>query len=115
MCGITTIISKKDLAIDSWFAEEASNIISHRGPDGHGYFYGKNFALAHRRLAIIDLSDDGAQPMQRHGLVITFNGEIFNYIELREELKSAGCTFETETDTEVILQSYKYWGNDCQN
>lgn len=115
MCGITTIISKTNLAVESKLLEEATDAIKHRGPDGYGYYYGSNFAMGHRRLAIIDLSDDGIQPMERHGFVITFNGEIFNYIELRDELATLGYKFSTETDTEVILQAYKHWGEDCQN
>lgn len=115
MCGITAIISLNNESINQYLLESATNIISHRGPDGAGYYIGNNFALGHRRLAVIDLSDSGKQPMERHELVITFNGEIFNYIELREELISRGFVFQTETDTEVILQAYNCWGQNCQN
>ena len=88
--------------------------IRHRGPDGEGFFFGENFAFGHRRLSILDLSTDGSQPMTyREKNVITFNGEIYNYIELREELKDKGYTFHTQTDTEVILAAYDCWGESC--
>lgn len=86
----------------------------HRGPDSDGYYFDKNIAFGFRRLAIIDLSEEGNQPMYyQDKYVIVFNGEIFNYIELKEELSKAGYTFKTQTDTEVILASYDYWGSDC--
>lgn len=70
--------------------------------------------FGHRRLSIIDLSTNGHQPMSDEaGNWIVFNGEVYNYIELREELKKQGCTFKTESDTEVIMAAYRVWGNDC--
>jgi asparagine synthase (glutamine-hydrolysing) len=74
---------------------------------------GAHLYLGHRRLAILDLSAAGHQPMERNGLWIVFNGEIYNYIELREELKAAGHEFSTRTDTEVILAAYDEWGEEC--
>ena len=115
MCGITAIISKNQDAISADLIQAMTDIIDYRGPDGYGYYFGANFALGHRRLAIIDLSVDGHQPMNRHGYTITFNGEIFNYIELKEQLIELGYHFETDTDTEVILVAYKHWGEECQN
>jgi len=115
MCGISTVISLNNHPVEKELLDKASDTILHRGPDGYGYYYGKYFAMAHRRLAIIDLSEDGLQPMHRHDLIITFNGEIFNYIELREELIQLGYKFETKTDTEVIIQAYRCWGYECQN
>jgi asparagine synthase (glutamine-hydrolysing) len=115
MCGISVIISQKNKAVAQELIQASTDIIHHRGPDGEGHYFGGNFAFGHRRLAIIDLSEDGVQPMHRHDLVITYNGEIFNYIELREELKSYGYSFETETDTEVILNAYRHWGFACQD
>ncbi len=115
MCGISVIISKSNKPISPNLIKASTDIIHHRGPDGDGHYFGSHFAFGHRRLAIIDLSDDGVQPMHRHDLLITYNGEIFNYIELREELVSYGYIFETETDTEVILNAYLHWGVDCQN
>ena len=115
MCGISIIISQNNNPISSKLIKDSTDCIEHRGPDGDGFYFGDNFAFGHRRLAIIDLSKDGCQPMDRHNLVITYNGEIFNYIELREELRNYGFIFETETDTEVILNAYKHWGFECQN
>lgn len=92
--------------------------IAHRGPDGRGHYVGLPVAFAHCRLAIIDLST-GAQPMQAQGdgdadaAVITFNGEIYNYQEVRGELEALGRTFQTRSDTEVLLQAYLEWGAAC--
>lgn len=92
-----------------------SRLIAHRGPDGHGSWIAASgrVGLAHRRLAIIDLTPSGAQPMHaQNGTVITFNGEVYNYIELREELASSWA-FRSSSDTEVILAAYERWGDAC--
>ncbi len=92
-----------------------SHLIAHRGPDGRGFWSteGGTCGMAHRRLAIIDLSPSGLQPMKgQDGSVICFNGEIYNYLELRRELE-AGWTFRTDTDTETILAAYARHGTDC--
>jgi asparagine synthase (glutamine-hydrolysing) len=92
-----------------------SHLIAHRGPDGHGYWRAADDAcgLVHRRLAIIDLSPTGHQPMTApNGTVITYNGEIYNYLELRKELAS-GWQFRTSSDTETILAANAKWGDDC--
>jgi asparagine synthase (glutamine-hydrolysing) len=118
MCGIAGIILKKgpyeplqDMLI------HMTNQIHHRGPDGEGVYYEKNVGLGHRRLAIIDRSTMGHQPMfyQDGQLVITYNGEIYNYIELRQELSQKGYRFDSHTDTEVILAAYAEWGEGCVN
>jgi len=90
-------------------------VLAHRGPDGEGIHEDGPVGLAHRRLAILDLSDAGAQPMASPDgrLVVTYNGEIFNYLELRDELTAAGWRFRSRTDTEVILAAYHVWGDDC--
>jgi asparagine synthase (glutamine-hydrolysing) len=91
-----------------------NQLIFHRGPDGDGIYFGNNFAFGHRRLAIIDLSDDGHQPMAYlDNYVIIYNGEIYNYIEIRETLIDKGYTFNSKSDTEVILAAYDYWGEQC--
>lgn len=114
MCGISGIISKRNQSIDSNQIKAINDIILHRGPDGEGFYYGSNFALAHRRLAIIDLSTNASQPMNwQDKYVITFNGEVFNYIEIREELLREGYNFKSSSDTEVILAAYDKWGSDC--
>jgi asparagine synthase (glutamine-hydrolysing) len=116
MCGITGIINKKSNITDQVEVRRMNDLIAHRGPDGEGFYFKQNVGFGHRRLAIIDLSDDGLQPMHyQDKLVITFNGEIYNYLELREELKNSGYEFHTQTDTEVILAGYLHWGEDCVN
>lgn len=83
-----------------------------RGPDGRGSWSDPRCAFGHTRLAIIDLSEGGAQPMIRDGLVITFNGEIYNHVALRRELESLGHTFRSRSDTEVLLAGWRQWGRD---
>ena len=92
----------------------ASQEIRHRGPDGHGYWQEGGVSLGHRRLSIIDLTDGASQPLTSFNkdVVIVFNGEIYNYLSLREELEKKGHLFQTKSDTEVVLASYKEWG--CQ-
>src|SRR5262245_53560111 len=85
--------------------------LRHRGPDGEGVRCGPGYGLGHRRLSIVDVAG-GAQPMDdgTGELWVTFNGEIYNYLELRAELEAAGCRFRTRTDTEVLLHGYRVWG-----
>ena len=94
---------------------QMNEVMVHRGPDAGDVFYDNNIGLCHRRLSIIDLSDDGKQPMKNDDgrYVIVFNGEIYNFLELREELKEAGIKFRTSTDTEVLLYTYIEYGIDC--
>ncbi|MBK9192774.1 MAG: hypothetical protein IPM77_15470 [Crocinitomicaceae bacterium] len=114
MCGVSGIINKDKSPVQPDLIRSMNDLIIHRGPDGEGFYFGQNFAFGHRRLAIIDLSENGHQPMfYGNDLIITFNGEIYNYIELREELKLLGQEFMTESDTEVILAAYNQWGNSC--
>lgn len=113
MCGIAGIISKNNVDIKDEIVK-MTDIISHRGPDGFGYYHGNNFSFGHRRLSIIDLTTKGAQPMTyKDRYVITYNGEIFNYIELKSELLMKGYEFYTDSDTEVIMAAYDFWGKDC--
>lgn len=115
MCGISGIIHRKGLSVQPEMIREMNQKIIHRGPDGDGFFETATFAFGHRRLAILDLTDDGKQPMHYadQGLTITFNGEIYNYIELRDELISLGYPFHSKSDTEVILAAYQAWGKNC--
>lgn len=116
MCGISGIINKNGLAVDKREIQKINNMISHRGPDDEGFYFEKNFAFGHRRLSILDLSKDGHQPMYYlDKYVITYNGEVYNYIEIKEELVNYGYTFYSNTDTEVILASYDKWGENCVN
>ena len=114
MCGISGIINKNGAAVTHDEIRSINDLIAHRGPDGRGLFFGDNFALGHRRLAILDMSSAGHQPMIYHDrYVLTFNGEIYNYLELKEELSSAGYEFTSHSDTEVILAAYDKWGEEC--
>ncbi|MBK8628519.1 MAG: hypothetical protein IPN86_24100 [Saprospiraceae bacterium] len=90
-----------------------ANATSHRGPDNTSFLQFNDCYLAHNRLSIIDLSSDGNQPMQSKNLSIVFNGEIYNYKEIRLELQEKGYKFNTKSDTEVILVAYREWGDLC--
>jgi asparagine synthase (glutamine-hydrolysing) len=109
MCGIFGFVGRDLPPVDD--LARVANLLSHRGPDGGACWHEPGVFLAHRRLSIIDLST-GAQPMfSADGrYVITFNGEIYNYVELREELRAGGVEFRTASDTEVILAGYARWG-----
>ena len=114
MCGISGIISKSNAPIPEERIKRINNLVGHRGPDGEGYYFGSNFAFGHRRLAILDLSERGRQPMcYQDRFWITHNGEIYNYLEIRRDLEAKGHTFITGTDTEVILAAYAEWGPEC--
>lgn len=116
MCGISGIISKNKKQIPSNLIKEMTDKIAHRGPDGDGFYVNNRVQFGHRRLAIIDLSNDGHQPMYYNDeLIITYNGEIYNYIELRNELIHNGYKFHSKCDTEVILAAYAHWGDQCVN
>ena len=115
MCGIAGII-KKDLSeVNITEIKLMTDRISHRGPDGEGHYINKNIALGHRRLAILDLSEAGHQPMINDDIILVFNGEIYNYIEIREELLSLGYSFNSNTDSEVIIKAYIEWGESSVN
>jgi asparagine synthase (glutamine-hydrolysing) len=115
MCGLTAILNFDGAPIDRRRLELMTGSIQHRGPDDVGYYVDSNIGLGFRRLAILDLTPSGHQPMSTLDgrYVIVFNGEIFNYIELRAELKKAGHTFRSSGDTEVLLYAYKEWGLRC--
>jgi len=115
MCGITGILNLNKKPVDKTVLTKMTKTLSHRGPDDEGIFVDKNIGLGHRRLSIIDLSSAGHQPMfyDNKNLIIVYNGEVYNYLEIKEELVNKGYKFVTKTDTEVILASYKEWGTDC--
>jgi len=117
MCGIAGIynLSGKPKAESEKLVRQMTDSIAHRGPDDEGFFIDDKIALGHRRLSILDLSEAGHQPMfsQDKNLVIVFNGEIYNYKEIAEELKTEGYQFKSGSDTEVILASYDKWGKGC--
>lgn len=117
MCGIVGIVHKTGAPVSCEELDRAINMASHRGPDGSGTWRTGNLGLGHLRLAIIDLSSGGSQPMHSAdgALTLTFNGEIYNYLELRNELAAKGRHFHTTSDSEVILAAYAEWGVDCVN
>ena len=117
MCGISGIVNRNSQKIQDKEIQNMNDLISHRGPDDEGFFFQDNFAFGHRRLSILDLSSDGHQPMHYLGekYTITYNGEVYNYLEIKEELVSCGYVFNSNTDTEVILAAYDKWGEECIN
>jgi len=115
MCGIVGMVMLNQGRIDAKLFESMVDTLTHRGPDDKGIQYFENVALGHRRLAIVDLSSSGHQPMSNEDntLWIVYNGMIYNYIELREELRNLGHKIKSDTDTEVILHAYEEWGASC--
>ncbi|MBX2923995.1 MAG: asparagine synthase (glutamine-hydrolyzing) [Chitinophagaceae bacterium] len=120
MCGIAGIISRDTGSIDRQRLKKMSDALAHRGPDGEGVWINRrgNAGFAHRRLAVIDLSPAGAQPMhypstEEPRYTIVYNGEIYNYIELKEILQAKGYIFHTQSDTEVILAAYDCYKENC--
>jgi asparagine synthase (glutamine-hydrolysing) len=114
MCGISGVFDFSGAPADRDLVTRMCRSIAHRGPDGEGYYVAGAVGLGHRRLSIIDL-EGGAQPIcnETGRMQIIFNGEIYNFIELREELEKKGHIFKTRSDTEVILHGYEEWGLDC--
>ena len=118
MCGITGFIDyNKSLNVE--ILTRMISSIKHRGPDGHGNVIVDDdqflLGFGHTRLSILDLSNSGAQPMKKHNFILTFNGEIYNFTEIREELILLGYSFVSRTDTEVILSAFDKWGESCVN
>jgi asparagine synthase (glutamine-hydrolysing) len=114
MCGIAGIAGFRDGASIPSSTARMARALSRRGPDGEGMYQWSGAALAHRRLAIFDLSAAGCQPMLSadKSVGITFNGAIYNFRALRQELESAGISFHSQTDTEVLVEGYRVWGID---
>lgn len=118
MCAIAGYVVKSDkYRADGNFVKIMTDKLVHRGPDAEGQWTDDQVALGHRRLSIIDLDAKSNQPMVSHDgrYVITFNGEIYNYIELKKELLNQGAVFKTQSDTEVIMEAYRYYGVKCFN
>lgn len=115
MCGIVGAVLSNKVPISLVALKKMSDAIIHRGPDGEGSWIENNVGLAHRRLAIIDLSAAATQPMESFDqrYILTYNGEIYNFIELRIELESYGYQFKSKSDTEVLLYAFHHWKEAC--
>ena len=111
MCGISGIFDRSGACADQALLERMTEALRHRGPDGVGHFIHGQVALGHRRLSILDV-EGGAQPISNEdgNVQVVFNGEIYNFIELRKELAALGHVFKTRSDTEVIVHAYEQWG-----
>ncbi len=116
MCGIAGLYG---IPADADVLPRMLDAIAHRGPDAEGVHeivsHGADVRLGHRRLSIIDLSEAANQPFEKDGLIIVYNGELYNYKELGEELRASGVQFRTTSDTEVVLEAWRKWGADCLN
>src|SRR6266496_662257 len=117
MCGIAGIVSPNASLVQQQRLQCMANTLQHRGPQGEKFWIDskQQVGFAHRRLCIIDLSEQAAQPLHHLHYTIIFNGEIYNYVELKEELQKKGYNFFTQSDTEVIPAAYDCWGFDCVN
>ena len=116
MCGLVGTVSLLPIINREWL-KVGRDAMEHRGPDGAGEWWSDDgrVGLAHRRLSIVDLSIAGHQPMRndQRGLTIVFNGEIYNFLELRTQLEGHGYRFKSNSDTEVLIAAYQVWGEDC--
>ncbi|MBA45865.1 MAG: asparagine synthase (glutamine-hydrolyzing) [Euryarchaeota archaeon] len=112
MCGIAGILNLDGSYVEYKILKKMTDIISHRGPDGEGHWIEKYVGLGHRRLSIIDPTLAGRQPMQTNDrrFVISYNGEVYNYLKIRKELKKRGYHFNSKTDSEVVLNAFSEWG-----
>jgi asparagine synthase (glutamine-hydrolysing) len=113
MCGIAGVVRFDGEPVSRSVLEGMAAAIRHRGPDGDGVWLQDNVGFGHRRLAILDLTDDAAQPMRSAdgSSVLIYNGEVYNFRELRRELETHGCRFRSTGDTEVVLQALRHWGH----
>lgn len=114
MCGIAGYFNVSEKPADKATVKAMADKIVHRGPDGQGFWLGGSAAFAHNRLAIIDLTEAANQPMESHDgrYVMVFNGEIYNYMDLRQDMERKGHVFKTQSDVEVLLEGYCKWGTD---
>jgi asparagine synthase (glutamine-hydrolysing) len=114
VCGIAGIVAPNGSTVDKSLLERMTRTLAHRGPDAEGLFVHENVGLGHRRLSIIDLSS-GQQPLfnEDGSVAVVYNGEIYNFMEIRSELEVRGHAFKTHCDTEVIVHAYEEWGAGC--
>ena len=117
MCGIAGIVNLNGKPVSGRILKKMTKALIHRGPDGEGHWIEENIGIGHRRLAILDLSKSGDQPMVSNNkrYIISYNGEIYNYLDLKKKLVKKGFTFKSRTDTEVILNSFIEFGPSCVN
>jgi len=115
MCGIAGALHFNRAPVEADRIQAMTDVLTHRGPDDQGVYVFRSMGLGHRRLAIIDLSPAGKQPMTNEDrtIWITFNGEIYNFMDMRQELERKGHRFQSATDTEVVIHAYEEWGIDC--
>ena len=115
MCGIAGIISTQNNFVQEFQLNKMAQTLEHRAPDAEGFWINetKNIAFEHRRLSILDLHSSANQPFHYLHFTIVYNGEIYNYVEIKEFLITKGYSFSTQSDTEVILAAYHFWGKDC--
>ncbi len=115
MCGIVGVCNLNGEPVPARLLKRMTDVIAHRGPDGEGHYSDGPVGLGHRRLAIIDLSPAGHQPManETSDVIITYNGEIYNFQKLRVELEALGHRFHSQTDTEVVVHAYEEWDKQC--
>jgi asparagine synthase (glutamine-hydrolysing) len=115
MCGIAGLLHLNGDLVSSASLRRMTDAISHRGPDGEGYWFERNIGFGHRRLAIIDPSVAGHQPMvsSDHRYVLTYNGEVYNYRDIKKRLEAEGIWFRSNTDTEVVLYALAIWGTNA--
>lgn len=117
MCGIAGIVNFNKMQVDNSILWQMTDALAHRGPDDRGVYIDNFIGFGHRRLSIIDLSERGHQPMhtENKDFVITYNGEVYNFKELRKKLEREGLTFKSLSDTEVVLKSFMRWGANSLN
>ena len=115
MCGIAGVYNVDGRPVVVGVIKAMTDSLIHRGPDGEGLYVDGPIGLGHRRLAIIDLSPAGHQPMANEtgDVIITYNGETYNFQKLRVQLEAMGHQFHSQSDTEVVVHAYEVWGEDC--
>jgi asparagine synthase (glutamine-hydrolysing) len=115
LCGIAGIVNKNSAPVYKGDIIRMTDAMAHRGPDDAGVFTDGPVGLGHRRLSIIDLSSAGHQPMHNEDgqIALVFNGEVYNFRELRNHLEDRGHRFHSQTDTEVVVHAYEEWGENC--
>src|ERR671937_1714491 len=115
MCGIVGVCNPNGEAVSAGLLKRMTDAIAHRGPDGEGHYTDGAVGLGHRRLAVIDLSPAGHQPMANEtgDVILTYNGETYNFQKLRVQLEALGHQFHSQTDAEVVVHAYEVWGPAC--